>query len=591
MLKQNFLLIGLFCFSFCSTRANGSRIRIVSNHQPVAFIVIADDASLQIKNAAKILQQYIEASTGAQLNFTSNSESAATIQIGVTPFVISHSINYYNLDEDGFIIQQKDGKHLVIVGGSDWGTEYGIYWFLERYLGIHWLMPSEIGTDIPKIANLDVPNIQFTDSPTYLSRQISPYYVEWTDIFSVWSRFNRFRGRISFGHNLLNLFNPKEYLKTNPNFYPAVNGRLVVPQDYKWQPNFSAQGIADTAAAKIIRFFTKFPKETSYSLGINDWPVFDESAQSLTRRNGKKNYLGREDVSDDYFRWVNEVVHKVLNVFPKKYFGLLAYNNVAQPPSAKIGIAPHVIPFLTYERMRWADSSLMLQGHQLNEAWAKECSVLGWYDYAYGLCYLAPRVWFHEMHDYLKWGSKHKAKYYYAELYPNWGEGPKPWVLGKLLWNTSYNVDSLLNVWYIATAGKEAASKLKAFYQIWEQFWTDDVFKTPWNSKNGQYLFFNNFSYLEYIPKDYVSRCDQLMNEAYKLTETEIQKKRVSELLEMWQLYKLAIQLYQDPSVPESQKQAHLSNSSRFVAMLNKLSNDPIHADSIKWIKGHLKIQ
>jgi hypothetical protein len=191
--------------------------------------------------------------------------------------------------------------------------------------------------------------------------------------------------------------------------------------------------------------------------------------------------------------------------------------------------------------MRWADSSLKQQGHQLNEAWGQECSELGWYDYAYGLSYLVPRVWFHEMKDYLQWGSEHQAKHYYAELYPNWGEGPKPWVLGKLLWNPNYNVDSLLNVWYNATAGKRAAPKLQEFYRVWEQFWTSDIFKTPWNSDSGQYLFFNNFSYLQYIPKEYVSRCDELMNDAYNLSESDVQKERVSELLQMWQLYKLAI--------------------------------------------------
>jgi hypothetical protein len=566
-------------------------VNIVKNHQPFADIVIPNNASVQIKNAAKILQQYIQQSTNALLPITSNSQRSTTIEIGNTSFVKSSLINISGLDEDGFIVNQTDGYHIAIVGGGDWGTEYGVYWFLEKYIGVHWLMPSDIGTDIPSRASIVIPGIEFTDSPVYLSRQISPYYVEWTDIFSVWSRFNRFRGRISFGHNLLNLFNPKEYLKTNPNFYSQVNGRLEIPKDYKWQPNFSAPGIADTAASKIIRYFTKYPGESSYSLGINDWPVFDESAKSLLRRNGKKNYLGREDVSDDYFRWVNEVVKKVLTAFPNKYFGLLAYNNVAQPPSPNIGVAPHVIPFLTYERMRWADSSLKQQGHQLNEAWGQECSELGWYDYAYGLSYLVPRVWFHEMKDYLQWGSEHQAKHYYAELYPNWGEGPKPWVLGKLLWNPNYNVDSLLNVWYNATAGKRAAPKLQEFYRVWEQFWTSDIFKTPWNSDSGQYLFFNNFSYLQYIPKEYVSRCDELMNDAYNLSESDVQKERVSELLQMWQLYKLAIQLYQNPSVPENKKQEYLSQSPEFIAMLNKLSNDPMHADSTKWIKGQLKIK
>ena len=39
--------------------------------------------------------------------------------------------------------------------------------------------------------------------------------------------------------------------------------------------------------------------------------------------------------------------------------------------------------------------------------------------------YLVPRVWFHQMQDYLNWGTKHHVKYYYAELYPKLGRRPE----------------------------------------------------------------------------------------------------------------------------------------------------------------------
>ena len=46
----------------------------------------------------------------------------------------------------------------------------------------------------------------------------------------------------------------------------------------------------------------------------------------------KLNYLGIRDVSDDYYAWCNAVAERVLEVFPDKWFGCLAYNNVAEPP-------------------------------------------------------------------------------------------------------------------------------------------------------------------------------------------------------------------------------------------------------------------
>ena len=54
------------------------------------------------------------------------------------------------------ILQEIDSKNFVILGGSDWGTEFGLYSFLERFAGVRWLIPSDIGIDIPKQASLMV---------------------------------------------------------------------------------------------------------------------------------------------------------------------------------------------------------------------------------------------------------------------------------------------------------------------------------------------------------------------------------------------------------------------------------------------------
>ena len=104
-------------------------------------------------------------------------------------------------------------------------------------------------------------------------------------------------------------------------------------------------------------------------------------------------------------------------------------------------------------------------------------------------------------------------KYYYAELYPNWGEGPKPWILSKLLWNPNRNVDSLLNIWYVKTAGKKAAPKLKEFYAIWEKFWTKDILDLKWsiNRKANVYLNFDDLGYLNYVPVNYVKKSNSLI--------------------------------------------------------------------------------
>lgn len=559
---------------------------VVKRNLPKSIIVISDSASEQIRDAAGFLQAHIQKSTGATLPIAGKSRAGMnSIHIGNTGYVKARNFYTGHLDEDGFLFHHSDDQNFIILGGSDWGTEFGIYSFLERFLDIQFLIPSSLGTVIPRYRDLFLPKISIYENPVYLSRQLAPVYIMDNDL-GYWGRSNKLRGRIAFTHNLLNLYDPKEFGKTNPEFYP---GR-VIPQDILWQPDFSAKNIADTGAAKIIRFFKANPNESSYSLGINDSPDFDQSRTSLKRRKGTKNYLGMEDVSDDYFNWANEVVTKVTKVFPDKLFGLLAYSNVAEPPSSGIGVHPNIVPFITYERLQWADSSRKRQGHELNNAWQKEAEMIGWWDYAYGYNYLVPRVWFHQMQDYLQWGAKNKVNYYFAELYPNWGEGPKPWLQSKLLWNPDYNVDSLLNLWYRNFAGEKAAPKLKEYYEIWELFWTQDILKSDWNTNNRQYLNFFDVSYLNDVPKTYINRSDLLIDQAYKLAETDLQKARVSKLRDMWKLYRMAVIIYQSKSVSKQKMQEYLSKSPEFIQLLNKLEKDPLHTESIKWIKNNLKI-
>lgn len=519
-------------------------MEIVRDHKPTASIVIPVDAGKQIWDCARILQNYIKQSAGAVLPISEKVSSGNCIHIGMTPYVSKYRIPTADLDENGFIMKGIGARNFVIVGGSDWGTEFGVYAFLEHYLGVLWLMPGDDGVIIPNYSNIDIPSKEIRENPVYLTRGLG----EWGEPWSSFNRFNKAAGaaRIAFGENLHNLFPPSKFAQSNREFYPWINGRRFIParddKRNRWQPNFSAKGIADTAASQIIKYFDDNPQSRTFSIAINDTRAeYDESPASKARRNGKENFLGIENTSDDYFLFANEVVKKVRRVHPDKWIGCLAYNNVIEPPEKVDKLDDHLIPFICYERMRWANPELQKAGHELNMAWEKKVSALGWYDYAWGLNYLVPRVFPHEMQKYLRWGSEHKVKYYFSLLKSSIGEGPKSWLFAKLLWNPYQNVDSLLNIWYVGVSGKKAAPKLESFYKIWEKFWTEDIYHTKWNIMGDQYLPFTVANYANEIPESYIQQSDQLMIEALHLTETEAQKVRVKKLYQAWQLYKAAV--------------------------------------------------
>jgi hypothetical protein len=583
-------------------------VTIVKNGQPSADIVVAANASATVQDAAEELQHYIEKSTGAMLPIHATSGASVSIQLEN----VSALPGSPTLDPEGFILQGLDKSTFVIAGGGDRGIAFGVDEFLERYLGVRWLMPGEMGEDVPKHSTLDIPETKIQQEPVYLSRRLGGITDSTKDVDGMWTWHNRAVWREAHGHNLLNIFPPKDYAQTHPDFYPMLKGKRYIPKQgtWNWQPNFSAPGIVDEGAAQVEKYFQAHPDATTYSLAMNDAGSFDGSPQSLARRNGKKNSQNYEDISDDYYLWANAVAAKVLLQYPGKWFGTLAYRELTDPPKPEIGVNDHIIPFMTQERLRWIDPKLRAIDQANTEKWAAVAQHLGWYDYVYGMSYCIPREWPHLAQQYLSWGAAHHVKFYTSELYPNWGEGPKGWILAKLLWNPNQNVDDLLNDWYEHAAGPAAAPKLKAYYDIWEKFWTQDILHSKWWTGAGPYLPFTSYDYLADVPKSYVEQSDALLDEAYKLADTPERKYRIEKLRDVWQrYYKPSIVIYQDeqaaakPIATEAQALAKVQEAAEeikasqarqeFFHLLPTYKNDPFYhfvamrgSKSIQWMGG-----
>lgn len=519
---------------------------VVHNGKPLAGIVVAKDASSQVLNAANILAQYIERASGARIPIVENEAgiSGCIIRVGMDQ-TIERSILPKGLDGDGFVISAK-GNTIAILGPTDWGTEFGIYEFLERFVGVRWLLPGPDGTDVPHMKTIAVPEGTITDAPVFFSRLASGFR---GSMQTDWARFNRMHGRVNFHHNLRWLFPPEKYATAHPEFYPLnKGGTRYIPRDnndHHWQPCFTAPGIVDEAVKNINEYFEKNPTETSYSLGMNDNASFCECENCRVRIPGKRNSLWLVDYSDLYYEWCNKVIEKVLVAYPDKYFGCLAYNNIISPPR-NVLIHPRLIPFITYDRMKWIDPTIAVPGREMTDSWAATCSSLGWYDYLYGSPYMLPRVFFHQQQEYLLFGERRAIKAQYAELYPNWGEGPKPYIMLKLWWDPGRNVDEILKEWYVRCVGEAAAPYLEKYYAIWEKFWTKKVPSTKWFKSNGtaQYLDFATPGYLEDVEKSDVYESRRLIDQCVAAAVTDGQKARARILETAFRYYEAAALAY-----------------------------------------------
>ncbi len=595
----------LLNFSACAEEPT-----IVRDQKPTATIVVPENAAPHNVRSAELLSQYIKLSTGATLPISTAHGKGVEIHIGQTLYVQNHKMIPDDLAEDGYILSRADPKTYVISGKSEWGTEFGVYEFLERFLNIRWLAPTDLFTEIPETKTVSLPEGQVRQDPTFLSREFFPIEPQreegdparasaplWYAQNDTWGRRNKLRAHVEFHHNLKELIPPSRFGVTNPEFFPILDGeRLIPPNDdyFQWQPNFSAPGLVEVAADEIITHFEKNPDKTSYSFGINDSHRFDESPESRARRSGTRNMVGFEDVSDDYYPWVNEVVAKVLEKKPDKRFGLLAYLEVLEPPK-KHEVHPAIVPFLTYELTRWNDPEFRSMMQSLTLAWEKYSPELGWYDYVYGSVYLAPRFFPRAEKEALTWGANHNVKHYYAELIPNWGEGPNAWALTKLLWNPHQDVDALLDDWYTSAVGPVAAPKLKEYFAIWEKFWGEDVFSSSWYTPQSLWLDYFSTNYLNDIPQSTIDSSDRLLAEALELADSPRRKARVKALQDMWKVYRASIvarkgdTLWQtaDLQTPDDvlayvdQCKIAIEAAKNRIRLMGALHDDPLHGHSI----------
>ena len=115
---------------------------IAENGETDFVIVTADGADSCIMSAVEELQTYLEKICGAEFEHITESgyTGGKAIVVGETDLGITDT-DPTAIGEDGFLLYS-NGNQLVILGEDSRGTLYGVYTFLEEYLGVRWFTPT-----------------------------------------------------------------------------------------------------------------------------------------------------------------------------------------------------------------------------------------------------------------------------------------------------------------------------------------------------------------------------------------------------------------------------------------------------------------
>ena len=110
------------------------------------FLIVTEDTPDEtILTAVSELQTYVKKISGGSLKAVKESQYSFAdnaIIIGDTIFDDNiEAINTEHIKQDGFVLYS-DGNHLFICAEESRGTLYGVYTFLEEYLGVRWFTPE-----------------------------------------------------------------------------------------------------------------------------------------------------------------------------------------------------------------------------------------------------------------------------------------------------------------------------------------------------------------------------------------------------------------------------------------------------------------
>src|SRR5690606_30446716 len=95
------------------------------------------------------------------------------------------------------------GAQYTSDGGYSNGTANGVYTFLEKYLGVRWLMPGDIGRDVPVKKDFIIPDIDHMESPQITSRIMNYLVKAGQDVLSIhtWRQRQKLGTSIAYYQN------------------------------------------------------------------------------------------------------------------------------------------------------------------------------------------------------------------------------------------------------------------------------------------------------------------------------------------------------------------------------------------------------
>jgi hypothetical protein len=402
--------------------AAASPVELVRDGRSEHVIWCEPDAPASVKLAAREIQRLVKASTGVELPLA-QAPAAKMICLGDNPASRKAGVLADGLPADGFRVATK-GDSVYVVGRDDadgkekWkphpgffyfglcvsrGTLFGAYAFLERALGVRWLMPGDVGEDVPEARGaLAVPEMDLKQSPAFLNRTMYGVHNRRDDVRE-WFQRQRMGGSIApeTSHSF-DQFPGIEALKGHPDWMP-------MRADGTRQPLFTGQkeGVYVTHkyclsnpqfvrafADSVVRYLEKdpngLPPRPCAPISPSDGAGWCEcpDCKKLVDRDTTGpfgDFGGRGFSLTPYvFGFYNEVAREVAKKLPDRAVGGFAYYEYLYPPVRPVKLEPALFVEVAVNEVygyKFYQAARAERFQRLLRAWGKLTPNLGYTDY------------------------------------------------------------------------------------------------------------------------------------------------------------------------------------------------------------------
>ena len=332
------------CVAFSETE-----LVLVDSEQGIAPapIVIAKDAPPATRNAVTELLAYMAKICGARPSVIEGEPAPLpdrAIWVGVQPALktVMPGVSLEFKEPEETLVAANE-RHLVIAGRDrmadgkelESGTMHAVYSFIEKDLGVRWLWPGELGTDIPKRERIAFAPFERRFHPPFRYRLL------WPRNPPAWHRAQHLlEGSLGFdaGHAFTKWWD--DYHEKHPDYFAQLADGSRKPRREpamvklcESNPAVAAQWLTNAEA-----IFKTDPSRIMVSAAPNDGDGFCVCAncRAMDHPDGPP-LFGYVAMTDRYVKFWNTLARGLRDRFPGRevWVGTYAYSTYKTPPVAE----------------------------------------------------------------------------------------------------------------------------------------------------------------------------------------------------------------------------------------------------------------